>query len=422
MKVYMSNWFTPPCHDYNDGMVQYWYTATDEEPDWPRLSIQEPADQANRSLYVLESAIVPDKAFFIDQNTLLDCSIQGDGNPMYSNRITFRSNMYMYCLDTANLLLPAMRHTILERSLQENVESEKKSNSFGSGVPFILQYGDLKHSHEYRFMNLPHFKKFRSAAASSGAVAKVANGNECYSTSRETLDAFHGDDDNNPVLQPIIWKLASRRHFRFLDLVLEEDISWTDKKNMAVFSGQLTGSRDGFQKDVSDEENCLRLRRCRLVYTHANSTLVYAKLTHTRGRLPNVLNGVELVIDSVSIGELLKFKGIIMLEGNDVASGLKWSLLSQSVVLMPPPRHTSWAMEELLEPWIHYIPLSDDLHDVEEKMQWVVDNDELAQRIAERGSFWMQDLVYHPDAAEDDQLVQEEIVRRYVQHFREVSR
>jgi hypothetical protein len=54
----------------------------------------------------------------------------------------------------------------------------------------------------------------------------------------------------------------------------------------------------------------------------------------------------------VDMESLLEYKGIIMIEGNDVASGLKWALLSQSVVLMPPPKHTSWAMEELLEPWI----------------------------------------------------------------------
>ena len=101
----------------------------------------------------------------------------------------------------------------------------------------------------------------------------------------------------------------------------------------------------------------------------------------------------------------------------DVASGLKWALLSQSVVLMPKPKHTSWAMEELLQPWVHYIPISDSLIDVEDKMQWVVDNDESARRIAERGSLWMQDLVYHPDAMEDDTIIREEIIRRYSQHF-----
>lgn len=315
VKLYMSNWYIPSCNDYNEGMIQYSYTNT-EEADWPSLSVQEPADWTNRSTYVLESAIVPDKAFFIEQKTLLDCSIHGDGDPRYRDRITFQSNMFMYCLDTANLLLPSMEHVLLEQKIQRNLQPEKNTKRLSSPIPFILQYGDLKHSHEYRYMNLPHFKKFRSAAVSPEAVTKVTIHDKCYSRPRETLEAFHGDDENKPVLQPVIWKLASRRHFRLLDLVLDEDTPWTGKKNMAVFSGQLTGSRDGFQKDVSDEENCLKLRRCRLVYTHANSTLVYARLTNTRGRLPDNLNGVQLVTESVSIGELLKFKGIIMLEGN----------------------------------------------------------------------------------------------------------
>jgi hypothetical protein len=99
-------------------------------------------------------------------------------------------------------------------------------------------------------------------------------------------------------------------------------------------------------------ENCHNLKRCRLVYNHANSTLIHARLTSTRGRLPSVLNGVELEGEKVRINTLLEYKGIIMIEGNDVASGLKWALLSQSIVLMPKPKHTSWAMEELLEPWV----------------------------------------------------------------------
>ena len=106
-----------------------------------------------------------------------------------------------------------------------------------------------------------------------------------------------------------------------------------------------------------------------------------------------------------------------MLEGNDVASGLKWALLSQSVVLMPTPTHTSWAMEEFLEPWVHYIPLNENATDVDEKMQWVIDNDDIAQRIAERGTLWMEDLVFHPDAEGDDRWIQEEMVRRYQAHF-----
>lgn len=55
--------------------------------------------------------------------------------------------------------------------------------------------------------------------------------------------------------------------------------------------------------------------------------------------------------------------------------------------------------------------------DVEEKMQWIVDNDVAARRISEQATLWMEDLVFHPDALEDDRLVQEEIIRRYRAHF-----
>jgi hypothetical protein len=106
-----------------------------------------------------------------------------------------------------------------------------------------------------------------------------------------------------------------------------------------------------------------------------------------------------------------------MLEGNDVSSGLKWALFSNSVVMAQSPTKTSWAMEELLEPWKHYIPLADDLSDVEEKMQWVVDNDVEAQEIAQRGRLWISDLVFHPDADRDEANIFREIFERYKLHF-----
>jgi len=41
--------------------------------------------------------------------------------------------------------------------------------------------------------------------------------------------------------------------------------------------------------------------------------------------------------------------------GNDVASGLKWMLASNSVVLMPLPRRESWAMESLLQVYVFHM-------------------------------------------------------------------
>ena len=65
----------------------------------------------------------------------------------------------------------------------------------------------------------------------------------------------------------------------------------------------------------------------------------------------------------------------------------------------------------------HYVPLNEMATDVEEKMKWIIDNDEAAKRISKRATLWMEDLVFHPDARKDDLLIREEIVRRYRAHF-----
>ena len=170
---------------------------------------------------------------------------------------------------------------------------------------------------------------------------------------------------------------------------------------------------------------CMFMQRCRLVYQSHNSTLVNASLTGTLSHysmidgpvVPTVLNGVPLYGDRMGFSELLQYKAMIMLEGNDISSGFKWALYSNSVVMAQQSLYTSWAMEELLQPWVHFVPLDDDLSDVEEKMQWILDHDEEAQKIAHAGKMWISDLIYHPDAATDDAAIFDNILRRYKQHF-----
>jgi hypothetical protein len=138
------------------------------------------------------------------------------------------------------------------------------------------------------------------------------------------------------------------------------------------------------------------------------------RITSHLGLLQNdTIHGRQIVRPKVGVNVVQQHKIIISIEGNDVASGLKWSLQSASVVLMPPPTRTSWAMEELLQPWIHFIPMRPDGSNVEEMIQWVFDHDEEAQRIAERATLFIYDLVYHTDATSDDLQVKQEIVKRY---------
>ncbi len=425
VKLYMSNWYTPPCEGDKDAFIQYSLDEIDDEADsndqWPTLRVEAYKDhpivnQTTRIMENVESIIEPDMLFFMDQETIFNCGNYSydeewgeENNDPYMERIKFRHNMRMYCEDVQKLLVPAWRHLRLV----------DRSSQISPPPPTLIQFGDNKQSHIFKDVNVPHIKKFRSAALKPQDLQDVTS-EGCYSSTasiRKALRSAHGDHR----FQPIVWKLATDRHFKKLGDVYRYDTQWSHKNDMAIFRGQLTGSRDGYDKRLSDEENCHNLKRCRLVYNHANSTLIHARLTSTRERLPDVLNGVELLAEKVKIDSLLEYKGIIMIEGNDVASGLKWALLSQSVVLMPKPKHTSWCMEELLEPWVHYVPLDDFATNVEERMQWIIDNDEKARKISERATLWMEDMVFHPDAAEDDRLIQEEILRRYEAHFLEIE-
>eukprot|EP00547_Thalassionema_nitzschioides_P011510 CAMPEP_0194263786 /NCGR_PEP_ID=MMETSP0158-20130606/47247_1 /TAXON_ID=33649 /ORGANISM="Thalassionema nitzschioides, Strain L26-B" /LENGTH=86 /DNA_ID=CAMNT_0039003997 /DNA_START=669 /DNA_END=929 /DNA_ORIENTATION=+ len=80
---------------------------------------------------------------------------------------------------------------------------------------------------------------------------------------------------------------------------------------------------------------------------------------------------------------------------------------------MSPPTKTSFAMEELLEPWRHYVPLAVDGSDLPQKIKWVLHHDQEAQYIAQRGKQWIWDLLYNPQAERENRQIQTEILKRY---------
>ena len=331
VKLYMGNWYAPPCDENNQpklGWVDFSYTNQTENADWPSLVVAVDPNATRPFSYQIESVIEPDRLFFLEERILMDC-LEGSkgGKGLFVDRVVARNNMQMYCYDAAGSLSVALYHVQREEGLDAVT------------IPTLVQFGDLRHSHVYGDVMVPHFKKFRSATT-PGHLNQSAP-ETCTTADHQVLQTLR----KTTAPQPIIWKFATTRHFRMLDKIYREDTPWHKKKPKAVFRGQLTGSLDGYMRRASDETNCMNMRRCRLVYTHAKSELVDAKLTSTRKRMPETLNGISLMAPVTTIRRLLEYKAVIMLEGNDVASGLKWALLSQSVVLMPRPLHTSWAME-----------------------------------------------------------------------------
>ena len=87
------------------------------------------------------------------------------------------------------------------------------------------------------------------------------------------------------------------------------------------------------------------------------------------------INGIgkpEWVKPKISLLEHLNYKFILSLQGNDVATNLKWIMSSNSIAVMPKPTMETWFMEGSLIGDRHYIELRPDYSDLEEKLQYYI--------------------------------------------------
>lgn len=92
----------------------------------------------------------------------------------------------------------------------------------------------------------------------------------------------------------------------------------------------------------------------------------------------------------ISIKEQLKYRYIMAIEGNDVASNLKWIMSSQSIAVMPRPKYETWFMEGTLIPNHHYIEIKDDFSDLIEKVNYYEHHPEQAKAIIKNANEYVK--------------------------------
>jgi len=81
------------------------------------------------------------------------------------------------------------------------------------------------------------------------------------------------------------------------------------------------------------------------------------------------------------IQEQLEHKFILSVEGNDVATNLKWIAQSNSLCFMTRPKFESWFMEGTLKDGEHYVELKDDYSDLQEKLDYYLAHPSEAEAI-----------------------------------------
>lgn len=78
----------------------------------------------------------------------------------------------------------------------------------------------------------------------------------------------------------------------------------------------------------------------------------------------------------ISIAQHLDFKFILSLQGNDVATNLKWIMSSNSIAVMPKPTLETWFMEGTLVGGKHYIEIKPDYSNLESQLHYYIDHPE----------------------------------------------
>lgn len=157
---------------------------------------------------------------------------------------------------------------------------------------------------------------------------------------------------------------------------------WKDKKEIAVFRGGSTGCGNTLDTNM----------RLKISYLSTKSNLIDAGITNWNLRPRKMEKDIYLdIIDKTKLPfekvdpiypeEQSKYKYIIHIDGHVAAFRLSLELNMGSVILKQDTEWNLWYLK-FLKPYVHYVPIKNDLSDIEEKIIWCKNNDNKCEIIA----------------------------------------
>lgn len=173
-----------------------------------------------------------------------------------------------------------------------------------------------------------------------------------------------GDNVNSVLLN-----MDKLRHFNFLD----DSKPFRDKTDTAIFRGHL-----GHKQNRID-----------FMHKFFGDTRVDCGAITRDEMFP----GEWYDGKAITIKQHLDHKFILALEGNDVASNLKWIMSSNSLAVTPPMVYETWFMEGRLQPRVHYVEIKEDFSDLYEKMDYYIAHPDEAERIIENAHEYIRQFL-----------------------------
>ena len=157
--------------------------------------------------------------------------------------------------------------------------------------------------------------------------------------------------------------------------------TWSDKKNKAIFRGGPGGC--GYTAETNQRLKLITFKNDLLDVglTTPNKTIDSKSIKFDPINGIGMLNTKIKSAKFVTIQEQSNYKYIIHVDGNINAYRLLTTMRTGSLILRVKSEYTSW-FDHLIEPNVHYILINADLSNLEERLQWCIQNDKKCETIA----------------------------------------
>lgn len=173
----------------------------------------------------------------------------------------------------------------------------------------------------------------------------------------------------------------------------KDQIDFVDKIPKVYWRGGVSGSHwsNPFEKrttpwisaeNFNDSRLLSTFSRLKLVKSFVQSESVDAKFaggTVERFVAPELLSS-EIATQAVHTSEMMKYRYLLCPAGNDVSSALYWVIRTNSVAFKEETEYET-IPDYFLKPWVHYIPISPGLADLEEKFNFCESRPAMCQEI-----------------------------------------
>ncbi len=163
---------------------------------------------------------------------------------------------------------------------------------------------------------------------------------------------------------------------------------WNKKIDKAFWRGSSTGD----WMTLLNWDKIARVKLALLALSHPDK--IDARITgvvQCDPEIPQLVYSKGITGGMVTQKDHLKYKYLVDVDGNTCTfERYFWALLSNSVVLKQMTPNIQWYYGGL-KPYVHFVPVNEDLSDLLEKIQWAGTHDREAKQIAENATAFIKE-------------------------------